>query len=75
MPLATRPNATYKVVLSTDEHLPRDKQPVFIFRHLSIIEWETIAGLNDKFDMANDSKEMIDLAFDVIKRRCVAGKI
>jgi len=68
MPLATRPNATYEIVLSTDEHLSNDKQPVFVFRYLSIIEWEEIARLNDKFEGAKDASEMIDLAFQVIKK-------
>ena len=67
MPLATHPNATYKIVLSTDAHLPKDKQPIFIFRYLSVIDWEEIAKLNDKFETAANSIEMIDLAFQVIK--------
>lgn len=68
MPLATRPNATYEIVLSTDAHLPKNKQPVFVFRYLSIIEWEDIAKLNDKFESAGNAAEMIDLAFAVIKK-------
>ena len=68
MPLATNPKATYRLVLSTDEHLPTKKQPVFIFRYLNIIEWEKIAKLNDEFDKATDSSEMIGLAFSVIEK-------
>ncbi len=66
MPLATHPNATYETVLSTDAHLPKNKQPVFVFRYLSIIDWQGIAKLNDKFDTAANTAEMIDLAFQVI---------
>ncbi len=68
MPLATRPNATYELVLSTDAHLPKDKQPMFIFRYLNIIEWEEIAVLNDKFESSVNTREMINSAFQVIKK-------
>jgi len=68
MPLATRPNATYKIVLSTDRDLPKEKQPVFVFRYLSILEWEGIAQLNDKFEEAGSGVEMINLAFQVIEK-------
>lgn len=71
MPLATRPNATYEMVLSTDANLPKNKQPVFVFRHLSILEWEEIAKLSDKFEAATDSVKMIDLAFEVIEKTLV----
>ena len=71
MPLATRPNATYKVVLSTDMKLPRKQRPVFIFRYLSLVEWELVAELNDKFEVAANSTEMINLALDVIKKTLV----
>lgn len=68
MPLATHPNATYEIVLTTDAHLPKNEQPVFVFRYLNIIEWEKIAKLNDKFESTTDAVEMIDLAFQVIKK-------
>lgn len=67
MPLATRPNAKFEVVLSTDAHLPKKDRPVFVFRFLSCIEWEKIAALSDKFDIAGDAAAMLDLAFQVIK--------
>ena len=66
MPLATHPNATYEFVLSTDSHLPKDKQPIFIFRYLSVLEWGEIAKLNDRFEKAKDAAEMMDLAAKVI---------
>ncbi len=68
MPLATRPDARYETVLTTDKHLPKDKQPVFVFRYLSVIEWQEIAKLNDKFEGTANADEMIDLAFQVIKK-------
>lgn len=68
MPLATHPDAIYEVVLSTDKHLPKDKQPVFVFRYLSVMEWQEIAKLNDKFEGTTNADEMIDLAFQVIKK-------
>ncbi|GAI88897.1 unnamed protein product, partial [marine sediment metagenome] len=68
MPLATRPNAMYEVVLSTDAELPEAEQPVFVFRYLSILEWEEIAKLNDEFEKAIEAPIMIDLAFQVIKK-------
>jgi len=68
MPLATRPNQRYEIVLSTDADLPKEKRPVFVFRYLNIIEWEEIAKLNDKFESAINATEMIDLAFEVIKK-------
>ena len=83
MPLATRPNATYELVLSTDAHLPEDKRPIFVFRYLNIIEWEEIAVLNDKFESSLNTGEMINLAFEVIEKtlcdwrnmKTVSGKV
>lgn len=66
MPLATRPNATYEVVLSTDMDLPEAERPVFIFRYVSLLEWEKIAKLDDEFQEATDAKNMIELALQVI---------
>jgi len=54
-------------VLSTDAHLPKEKRPVFVFRYLSVIAWEEIAKLNDKFEKATEASEMIALAFQVIE--------
>lgn len=68
MPLATRPNETYEIVLSTDSGLPKDERPVFIFRYLSTLDWEQIAGLNDRFEAATESKEMMKLVFEVIEK-------
>lgn len=68
MPLATNPNATYELVLSTDAELPKEKQPVFIFRYLNITEWEKIAKLNDEFETSTEASQMIDLAFKVIEK-------
>lgn len=68
MPLATRPNAKFEVVLSTDLHLPKEEQPVFIFRYTNCIEWEEIAALSDKFDASLETTEMLDLAFQVIDK-------
>lgn len=66
MPLATRPNATFEVVLSTDEDLPKTKRPVFIFRCVNIIEWEELGKFSDEFDETKDSKKMIEAAMKVI---------
>lgn len=68
MPLATHPNATYEVVLSTDSKLPKEKQPVFVFRYLSITDWEEVTKLNDKSSRSTDSKELIDMTFEIIKK-------
>ena len=46
MPLVTHPNATYEVVLSSDSNLPKNKQPVFVFRYLSIADWEEVRQLH-----------------------------
>jgi len=74
MPLATHPNVTFEVVLSIDEDLPKTKRPVFIFRYVSIAEWEEIAGLSDKFDEATDSKQMVDIAMQIIKKLLVTWR-
>ena len=68
MPLVTRPNQTFEVVLSTDKKLPAEDQPVFIFRFVNCIEWEEIAKFNDEFEAVNDSQKMLDLAFAVIEK-------
>lgn len=68
MPLATRPNQTYEIVLSTDAGLPKEKQPVFIFRFLSIEEWEEIAKLDTAFEVSVDPVTMIDMAFQAIEK-------
>ena len=65
-PLATRPNATYEVVLSTDVDLPKAKRPVFVFRYVSLLEWEEIAKFDDEFQKATDANKMIELALKVI---------
>ena len=39
MPLATNPNRKFEIVLKSDMSLPKEKQPVFIFRYLSVDEW------------------------------------
>ena len=74
MPLATHPNVTFEVVLSIDEDLPKTKRPVFIFRYVSIAEWEEIAGLSDEFDEATDSKQMVDIAMQIIKKLLVTWR-
>lgn len=74
MPLATRPNATFEVVLSTDKDLPKAKQPVFVFRYVSIAEWEEIAKLSDKFDTSMDSSQMIEAALQVVKKLMVGWR-
>jgi len=71
MPLATNPKATFEIVLETDSHLPKEAQPVFVFRFLSTEEWEEIAKLNDQFDNTKDSPKMIKLAFQVIGKSLV----
>jgi len=68
MPLATRPNQTYEIVLSTDFELAKEDQPAFVFRYISTLEWEEIAELNDKFEKTGDSRKMLDLAFKVITK-------
>ena len=68
MPLATHPNATYEVVLSNDSNLPKNKRPVFVFRYLSVADWEEVARLSDEFDNCTDSKQMVDLAFRIIEK-------
>lgn len=68
MPLATRPNQKYEVVLSTDVDLPKEKQPVFIFRYLSIKKWEEIANLDTAFEVAADPVMMVDIAFQAIEK-------
>jgi len=68
MPLATRPNQTYEIVLSTDSEQPKGKEPAFVFRYMSTLEWEEIAELNDRFEKTADSRKMLDLAFAVIRK-------
>ena len=68
MPLATRPNETYDVVLCTDAHLPAGEQPVFVFRYLSVVQWKEAAKLNDQYDATKEAGELFDLAFQVIRK-------
>jgi len=62
------------MVLSTDEDLPKAKQPVFVFRYVSIAEWEEIAKLSDKFDASMDSSQMIETALQVVKKLLVGWR-
>jgi hypothetical protein len=71
MPLATRPDAKYKYVLKSDRDYPIDKQPVFVFKYLSCLDWETIADLSDAFEESKTGKERIRLVFEVISRTLV----
>jgi len=78
MPLATNPKARFEVVLNSDAGLPKDDQPVFIFRYLSVDEWEKLAKLNDEFDEAGkkdtNTVVMINLAFKAIKMALVGWR-
>lgn len=67
MPLGTRPDQTYEIVLSTDMDLPEADRPVFIFRYVNVIEWEGIAALDDEFEAATNGKESIKVAFKIIE--------
>jgi len=59
-------------------HLPKGKQPVFIFRYLSVDEWEKLAKLNDEFDETGKKDTnpvvMINLAFKAIKMALVGWR-
>ena len=74
MPLATRPNQKYEFVLSTDMELPEESRPVFIFRYLNVLDWEQIAGLNDKIESTRDGKEALRLLFEVIEKTLVGWR-
>jgi len=78
MPLATNPKAIFEVVLNSDAGLPKDDQPVFIFRYLSVDEWEKLAKLNDEFDEAGKKDAnpivLINLAFKAIDMALVGWR-
>ena len=74
MPLATRVNATYEFILTTDADLPEKKRPVFIFRYISLKEWEDVANLDKQFGSTEDSQAMVDMALDIVKRSLVGWR-
>jgi hypothetical protein len=55
------------VVLSTDRVLPEADQPVFVFRYVSLLEWENITKLDDEFGKATAANKMINLALQTLK--------
>ena len=71
MPLATRPNAHYEHVLSADKDLPKKNRPIFIFRYLSLLDWESVAALSEKLDESTDSKQMTKWTIEIIGKTLV----
>jgi hypothetical protein len=67
MPLILEPNATYKIVLSTDSDKPESKQPYFSFRYLNGREWLKLARLSDEFETSNKGDNTLQLVFKAIR--------
>jgi len=74
MPLTTRPNSTYDYVLSTDQDLAKDDQPVFVFKYVNVIIWQELAKAEDQFNTAGDTGKMIDIAFGIIEQVLVSWR-
>ena len=73
MPLGTRPNQTFEYVLTTDRELPKEKQPAFLIRFLSVGQWLDMSELSDRvFAGDKDAKKIVADMMDICSR-CISG--
>ena len=49
-PRALDPDATFDLVLASDQEKPEDEQPTFVFRYLATRDWIRVAQVADKVD-------------------------
>ena len=65
MPLALEPNATYRVILESDQD--KAKPPYFEFRYLSGREWKELSRKAEQLEAATTGAEAIDNTYDILK--------
>ena len=75
MPLATNPNQTFLVSLSTDIDIPEETRPAFRYRYSSGAHWRRIKEFHAAVMSANVDTDMpfdtIDTLFDHLRDRLV----
>lgn len=48
MPLALNPNRKFAVVLESDKELPEKERPTFLFRYVTVFQWQDLADSINK---------------------------
>lgn len=66
MPRICDPDATFKVILLSDQG--KENPPAFIFRYASSRQWRKIAEIADRIDVGTDAGKMLDEVIAVIKK-------
>lgn len=74
-PLALDPEATFELVLETDQDKPEGERPTFICRYLSNRDWQRIAHVNDNMQQikedASGVEEVLERLADALDRAVV----
>lgn len=63
MPIALDKGRTFDVVLKTDQAKPKGKQPTFVFRYLTVAEWQRVLDLASA---DGDPKQMMSMLVNAI---------
>jgi len=66
MPIATDPEATFKIVLESDKAKPEAEQPRFIYHYLTARQWEQVTDVMSKLETFKN-KEVMDKIFDACR--------
>jgi len=61
MPIATDPEATFKIVLEGDKK--KDPEPGFIYRHLTGRQWGRVCEANNTLEKCETDSEIIDKVY------------
>ena len=75
MPLATDPNRTFKVSLSSDMETPAETRPVFVYRYSTGRQWREACEFSRQIKDAKSDTEMpfdnIDQLFDRLREKLI----
>lgn len=65
MPRQVDPNSQVELWLESDEHLPAESRPTFVFRVMSMRDWRKAA---------KEDKHYLETAFSIVEAACVGWK-
>ena len=66
MPIALDPNATFKIVLESDEVKPKSERPRFVYHHLTARQWGQIVDVLGNLETTENS-EVMNKVFDACR--------
>ena len=64
MPLSIDPNATFRIVLDSDQG--KDPEPAFIYRYLTGKEWRKLARLTEEMAQPSGITESLDKIYEAV---------